>query len=226
MRKLIMIALAMLAVRMAARALRRGSSGDYARVSAALWAIAGQMALAGTANTAKTRNIEDRLNLLVPRIPVPQTAPSTGANGGQSSGGNSSYSTSNSSYSTSNGSYSMGGGTAVTSNPGGNDGGSNSNTSGQIGGAAAHYHSMTHYHVSSADLQNIFNALQGSYSNTIPALNALQGSYSNTIPALNQLQSSYSATISQLNSLAADHNQVVADHNNLKQAIINSGLLH
>ena len=212
MRKLILFVLALLAVRMAARALRR-SGGDYARVSAALWAIAGQLALAGTANTAKTRALEDRLNLLVPRIPVPQAQPGTGAGGGQSSGGNSSYSTSNGSYSTSNGSYSMGS-TGISYNPqgSGNDGGNSSVTSGQIGGASAHYHSMTHMHSSSSDLQDLFNALQGSYSSTVPAVNALQGSYSTTITGLN--------------ALMADHNQLVADHNNLKATLVSSGILH
>jgi hypothetical protein len=225
-RRLIMIALALLAVRMAARALRR-AGGDYAQVMAALWAIAGQLALAGTANTAKTRNIEDRLNLLVPRIPVPQSQPVTGAGGGTSSGGNSSYSATNSSYSTTNGSYSMGS-TVIGYNPQGssNDGGNSSSTSGQIGGASAHYHSMTHYHTSSSDLQNLFNALQGSYSSTVPAVNALQGSYSGLVPAVNALQGSYSTTISSLNNLASDHNQLVADHNALKAAVVATGLLH
>jgi len=149
-RKLIMTAVALLAVRMAARALKRGA-GDYAAITAALWAIAGQLALAGTANTAKTRAVEDRLNALVPRIPVPQTAPGTTA----------------------------------------------SETSGQIGGASAHYHSMTHYHTSSGDLQNVFNATQGSYSSTVPALN----------------------------DVISDHVQLLADHNNLKAALIASGVL-
>ena len=224
MRKLILVLVLMLAARMAKRTLAR-EAGPYAEIMAALWRVTGLLLAAGTANTAKTRGLEDRLNLLVPRIPVPQTAPGTSASGtGSSSDG--SYSTSNSSYSTSNGSYSMGGGTYVTSNPGGNDGGTNSVTSGQIGGASAHYHSMTHYHVSSADLQSIFNALQGSYSNTVPAVNALQGSYSNTVPAVNALQSSHAGLVAVTNSLVSDHARLITDHNNLKQAIINSGLLH
>lgn len=182
-RKLIMTAVALLAVRMAARALKRGA-GDYAAITAALWAIAGQLALAGTANTAKTRAVEDRLNALVPRIPVPQTAPGTTASGASA---------------TSNSSYSMGGGTNVSYNPSssGNEGGTNSETSGQIGGASAHYHSMTHYHTSSGDLQNVFNATQGSYSSTVPALN----------------------------DVISDHVQLLADHNNLKAALIASGVL-
>ena len=225
MRKLILTLLAVLAARMAKRALARGA-GQYAEIMAALWSLMVLILAAGTANTAKTRNVEDRLNALVPRIPVPQTAPGTSA-GGASTGGNSSYSTSNGSYSTSNGSYSMSS-TGISYNPqgSGNDGGNNSVTSGQIGGASAHYHSMTHTHSSSSDLQNLFNALQGSYSNTVPALNALQASHSNLVPAVNALQGSYSTTVSQLNNLASDHAQLIADHNNLKQAIINSGLLH
>ena len=227
MRKLILIALALLAVRMAARALRRGGAGDYASVSAALWALAGQLALAGTANTAKTRALEDRLNLLVPRIPVPQSQPGTGAGGGQASGGNSSYSTSNSSYSTTNGSYSMGVVNATANSGSSNQGGGpGSNTSGQIGGAAAHYHDMTHYHTSSADLEGVFNALQASYSNTVPALNQLQASHSALVPTVNTLQASYSTTITNLNNLMSDHNQLVTDHNALKAAVVATGLLH
>lgn len=204
MRKLFLVLLAMLAVRMAARAVRRGA-GDYARVSAALWAVAGQMALAGTANTAKARNIEDRLNILVPRIPVPQAEPGTTA-GGVAGGSNTSYSGSNTSYS-------MGGGTQISYDPAGssNDGGVSSQTSGQIGGASAHYHSMTHHHTSSGDLQNVVNSTQGSFSNLVPAFNALQGSHSNLVPVVN--------------NLVSDHAQLITDHNNLKAALKASGVL-
>ncbi len=222
MRKIVLLALAMLAARMARRALARGG-GDYAAVISALWELASLILAAGTANTAKTRNIEDRLNLLVPRIPVPQAAPVTGANGGQSSGGNSSYSASNSSYSTSNSSYS-------TSN-------SSYNFSNGIPGGGTFTVDGTNWLVAMQDALNelqgsysntvpAVNALQGSYSNTVPALNALQASHSNLVPAVNALQGSYSTTIAQLNNMAADHNSLVSDHNNLKQAIINSGLLH
>ncbi len=225
MRKILLILLAMIAARMARRALKRGT-GQYAEIMAALWRLTGLILAAGTAGTAKARNTEDRLNALVPRIPVPQPAPGTSASG-VASGSNSSYSTSNSSYSTSNGSYSMGGGTQVTSNTQGsdNDGGANSTTSGASAGTP-HTHSMTHFHTSAADLQNVFNALQGSYSNTIPAYNALQGSYSNTIPALNALQGSHSALVPVVNALVNDHAQLITDHNNLKAALVSSGLLH
>jgi hypothetical protein len=68
----------------------------------------------------------------------------------------------------------MAGGTLVTSDSGsGNNGGVSSHTSGQIGGASAHYHDMTHYHVSNADLQTIFNALQSSFSDVDGRLNTM-----------------------------------------------------
>ena len=184
MRKIILLALALLAARMARRALARGA-GDYTAIMAALWSLIHMTAMAGTANTAKTRATEARLNAVVARTPTPQAAPGTTAAGGQASGGNSSFS--------------MGGGTNITYNSGsGNQGGGpGSNTSGQIGGAAAHYHDMTHYHTDSTALDSIFNALQGSYS----------------------------GTISHLNSLMTDHNNLVADVTSLKSALKASGIL-
>ena len=93
----------------------------------------------------------------------------------------------------------MGGGTNITYNSGsGNQGGGpGSETSGQIGGASAHYHDMTHFHTSSTGMDNIFNALQGSYS----------------------------GTIANLNSLMTDHNNLVADVASLKTALKASGVL-
>lgn len=137
------------------------------------------------AGTAKSRLTEDRLNALVPRIPVPQSDPGQGA-GGASTGGNSSFS--------------MSGGTTISYNPGssGNNGGSGSQTSGQIGGASAHVHDMTHYHTNSSDLQTVVNTLQGSYS----------------------------TTVAQLNTLKDDHNQLVADHTTLRTTLKNTGVLH
>ena len=194
-----MLMLAAAAAWLARRALRRAA--PYAEVMSALWAACGLLLLAGTANTAKTRAVEDRLNALVPRIPVPQAAPATGAAGGQASGGNSSYSTSN-------GSYSVAGQNTIPGAP---------------GGANAAWYSAVNATVGA--LFGAFNAIQSSYSNTIPAINALQGSYSNTIPAINALQGSYSTTISSLNSLVADHNALVTDHKNLKTTLTSSGIL-
>src|ERR1035437_8077116 len=208
-----MLMLAAAAAWLARRALRRAA--PCAEVMSALWAACGLLLLAGTANTAKTRAVEDRLNALVPRIPVPQAAPATGAAGGQASGGNSSYSTSNGSYSTSNGSYSTSNG--IYSVAGQNT------IPGAPGGANAAWYSAVNATVGA--LFGAFNAIQSSYSSTIPAINALQGSYSSTIPAINALQGSYSTTISSLNSLVADHNALVTDHKNLKTTLTSSGIL-
>jgi hypothetical protein len=204
MRKLFLTGLALLAAYMARRALRRGA-GDYAEIMSALWTLTSMIAATGTVNTSKAYNIEQRVNALVPRIPVPQPAPATGA-GGTAAGSNSSYSTTNSSYSM--------GVINATANSGSSNqgGGPGSNTSGQIGGAAAHVHDMTHYHTSSADLEGVFNTLQGSYSNTIPALNALQASHSSLVPVVN--------------NLVTDHGKLLTDHNNLKTALINANILH
>src|ERR1035437_10059799 len=201
-----MLMLAAAAAWLARRALRRAA--PCAEVMSALWAACGLLLLAGTANTAKTRAVEDRLNALVPRIPVPQAAPATGAAGGQASGGNSSYSTSNGSYSTSNGSYSVAGQYTIPGAPGGAN--------------AAWYYAVN---ATVGALFGAFNAIQSSYSSTTPAINALQSSYSSTIPAINALQGSYSTTISSLNSLVADHNALVTDHKNLKTTLTSSGIL-
>jgi hypothetical protein len=225
-RKLTLILLAMLAARMAKRALARGA-GQYAEIMAALWQVTGLLLTASTGNTPKTRNIEDRLNALVPRIPVPQSAPGTSA-GGTSGGSNSSYGASNSSYTTSNSSYGMGGGTSVTYvNTGvGNGGVGGATTSGQVGGAAAHYHTMAHAHTSSGDLEAVFNALRDSHSNLVPAFNTLRDSHSNLVPAVNALQASHSNLVPVVNNLVSDHGQLITDHNNLKTALMNSGVLH
>ena len=164
-----MLMLAAAAAWLARRALRRAA--PYAEVMSALWAACGLLLLAGTANTAKTRAVEDRLNALVPRIPVPQAAPATGAAGGQASGGNSSYSTSN-------GSYSVAGQNTIPGAP---------------GGANAAWYSAVNATVGA--LFGAFNAIQSSYSNTIPAINALQGSYSTTISSLNSLVADHNALV-------------------------------
>jgi hypothetical protein len=78
-------------------------------------------------------------------------------------------------FSGANQSQSMPGGLGITYNPSNstNEGGTNSQTSGQIGGAAAHNHSMTHYHTESVDLQNKFNLLQSSFADICGRLNTL-----------------------------------------------------
>lgn len=140
-------------------------------------------AAASAASSPKTRSVEDRLNAIVPRVPVPKNDPGQNANGATTGG---------------NTSFGMNGGTQVTYSAGsGNNGGSNSQTSGQIGGASAHVHDMTHYHTSSSDLQTVFNALRDSYS----------------------------TTVSQLNGLSGDHNQLVSDHSTLRSTVKATGVL-
>lgn len=61
--KLLLILLAILAVRMAGRALKHN-----AEVTAALWLLLGMTAAVSTAGTAKSRSTEDRLNSLIPSV--------------------------------------------------------------------------------------------------------------------------------------------------------------
>lgn len=68
MRKLILVALAFLAARMAARAVRR-----EAEVIGLLWTLVQAIAVAGTPNTAKTRAVEARVAALAPRTNTLET---------------------------------------------------------------------------------------------------------------------------------------------------------
>lgn len=63
MKKLLLLGLALLAVYMAQRAVRR-----QAEVLQLAWALLGLTALTSTANTPKTRSTEDRLNNLIPVV--------------------------------------------------------------------------------------------------------------------------------------------------------------
>jgi hypothetical protein len=157
-RKAIMILLALTAIRILPRTLRREAR------ALELIALLFTMTADAAANTSKTVNTADRTGKLETRAGNLEQ----GVQGLQSQQGTFGG------FSGSNTSYGMGGGTQVTSDTGsGNNGGVSSQTSGQIGGAAAHYHSMTHYHVSNVDLQNIFNALQGSFSDVVARLNTM-----------------------------------------------------
>jgi hypothetical protein len=145
--------------------------------------------------SAKAYAVERRMDAVVGQIPAPQTSPGQANNG--------SYGASNSSYGTSNSSYGLSGGTTATYNSGsGNQGGGpGSQTSGQIGGASAHYHDMTHYHTTSSALENWGNALRNSHSDLVPAVNALRDSHSDLVPAVNALRDSHSTLISTHNTL-------------------------
>lgn len=176
--RILIVLLAVVTARMAARAVLRSRPEDGIR----LWLLLYQaVSPAITKNTPKTGVVEARLAALIPKVPNPQPAPA--AHSDSTSG-------------TNNQSYSMGGGTNVTSNTqgSGNDGGSSSQTSGQIGGASAHVHSMTHFHVSHVDLQNAFNALQGTMSTVVPTVNTLQSSHAALSTAHNNLLTTLRAT--------------------------------
>lgn len=60
---LLLLGLALLAAHLGRKAAKAN-----AELIQALWAVVGMVALTGTANTPKTRNVEDRLNALVPVI--------------------------------------------------------------------------------------------------------------------------------------------------------------
>jgi hypothetical protein len=153
---LILTLLAALAARMARRTLRRGT-GDYAAIMAALWELAGLIAMA--AGTAKSRATESRLNALVPRIPVPQFQPGTTASGvGPMGSTNVAYNPQNSV----------------------NEGGNNSSTSGQVGSASPHTHSMTHMHSSSSDLEAVVSNLASDHSQLVADHNNLKAALAGT----------------------------------------------
>jgi hypothetical protein len=111
-----------------------------------------------TTNTAKARNTEQRVSGLVTAVVGLKSQQGTFAG-----------------FSGANQSQAMPGGMIITYNPqnSANEGGNNSQTSGQIGGAAAHVHSMTHYHTESVDLQTNVNKLQSSFSDICGRLNTM-----------------------------------------------------
>lgn len=159
MRKAVMILLALLALRLLPKAVRREAR------ALELFTVLFQMAAMAAANTSKAYSTEKRVSTAEQNIGgLKNTVSTIQGQQGTFSG-----------FSGSNNSYSMGGGTEVTYDPSssGNEGGNNSHTSGQIGGAAAHYHDMTHHHSSSGDLQNVFNALQSSFADVDGRLNSM-----------------------------------------------------
>jgi len=213
-----------------------GPAWAFAVLAAALawlttWLPAAIAAVPAAAEKAYA--VEDRLNALVPKIPSPKAAPAAHSDSTSGPG--------DGSYSASNSSYAMGGGTLVSYNPqgSGNNGGSNSNTSGvgapaytggadnggvtsgQIGGASQHYHdmshahgndhdhSMTHYHTSSGDLQNVVNSTQGSHTTLVSTVNALKSSHSSLVSSMQGLQASHAA-------LSDRHNELLTALKNTK----------
>lgn len=152
MRKAVMILLALAAIRLLPRTLRREAR------ALELFTVLFQMAAMATANTSKAYSTEKRVGTVEGKVGTMQSQRGTFAG-----------------FSGSNSSFPMAGGTVIGYNPqgSGNNGGDSSQTSGQIGGASAHYHSMTHYHTSSTDLQNVFNALQSSFADVDGRLNTM-----------------------------------------------------
>jgi hypothetical protein len=158
-------------------------------------------------NTPKTRNVEDRLNSAMPRIPWPQQydGPAGNASYGAS---NSSYGPSNTSYGSGNYSYPIGGGGM---------GSSRAWTDNQGSGVTepwSHAHVMTHTH-DFGTLPTDFNNLRNSYSDTVVALNALRQSHSDLVPCVGALRQSHSDMIDAYNTLRADHSNLLNNHNSL-----------
>lgn len=161
LRNLALALIALAAVWLAGRALRRQDE-----VTKLLWVLIATIATASTANTPKTRALEDRVAALVPRIPSPQPTPGTTASGGIANAGNTSYG--------------IAGQNTISTAPGGAN--------------------ATWYQEVQATVNVVFGAF-----------NAIQASYSNSVP--------------QLNNVSSDHNQLVADHNALKTALKSAGIL-
>jgi hypothetical protein len=148
-RTLFLLGLALLAVRMAGRAVRH-----QAALSGILWVLIGQAAMSGTAGTAKSRATEARLNALVPLIPVQQAQPATTATGAAG----------------------MSGGFVVTYNDPGsppNGGESGANTYGASAGTA-HTHGFEHFHTSTTALQTLFSNLASDHGQLITDHNNLK----------------------------------------------------
>jgi hypothetical protein len=162
-------------------------------VLAYCWATA--MASAG--GTAKSRSTENRLNTAMPRIPWPQ------ANPGQY--GNTSFGPSNISYTVGNGSFDL---SSNTNNIGAADNGGL--TSGQIGGAAAHHHDMSHGHY---------------YGNSAGDFNALRDTVSTLIPSFNTHISDHGALVNTVSTLRSDHSNLLNAHNDLITRLGNSKIL-
>lgn len=147
-------------------------------------------------NTAKTRNLEDRLNAAMPRVPWPQANP-----GGSY---NSSYPPGNSSYTSPNYSYPTGAGVS------GSDSAWTSNQGSGTVEPWPHAHTMYHSH-NLGTLQSDFNNLRASYSDTVSAFNNHIGDHGNLVAAVQTLRGSYS--------------QLVTDHNDLVNRLGNANIL-
>jgi hypothetical protein len=212
-RKLFLIALAFLAARMARKALRR-----EAEVVSLLWTLI-QVTLAAGANTAKARSTESRLSTLVPRIPFPQATPGGAANNSYGPTNNS-YGPANNSYTVSNNSYDLNSG---TDNIGAAD--NNGVTSGQIGGAAAHYHDMHHGHVY-GNLASDFNALRDTVSSLIPAFNTHINDHGALVNTISALRTDHSNLLTTVSTLRTDHSNLLSGHNSLVGQLQNTKILH
>ena len=165
----------------------------------------GKLFLAGIAlwmaappgNTAKTRNTEDRLNQVMPRIPWPQADPGPSYN--------SSYPPGNSSWTSGNSSYPTGAGVS------GSDTTWSSNQGSGTTNPWPHAHTISHSH-NLGSFQSDFNQLRQSYSDTVSAFNNHIGDHGNLVVTVQNLRASYS--------------QLVTDHNDLVNRLGNANILH
>ena len=170
-------------------------------------------------NTAKTRATEDRLNTAMPRIPWPQ--PYDGPASNSSYGpANWSYPPGNSSYTSGNSSYSV--------STGWNGAGAADNggvTSGQIGGASAHYHAMAHGHYYGNNAAD-FNNLQYTVSTLVDAYNNHVNDHGNLVVAVQNLRQDHSNLLDCVTALRAAHSSLLDTHNLLMTRLYNSNILH
>jgi hypothetical protein len=234
-RKLALILLALVAARMARRALRR-----EAEVVSLLWTLIQVTAGSATmppssANTAKARSTEDRLSALIPRVPVPQASPGPATNNSYGATNNS-YGPSNSSYTSGNNSYDDG-----DSNQGnimgdqygaGIPGGGTFTADGTawLQGLQNQFNN----HVSDTagtvtrtnNLINGHNALRDSYSSTVSAFNAHIGDHGALVNTVSALRTDHSNLITAFNALRSDHSNLITQHNGLVTTLQNTNLLH
>ena len=174
---------------------------------AALWMAA------PPGNTAKTRNIEDRLNTAMPRIPWPQADPGPSYNSSYPPG-NSSYTSGNYSYPVGYNDDRIGGADQANTN-----GISNGNTGHPLYSGTAptdHWHSIDHYHPIPhghiyGSLASDFNQLRQSYSDTVTAFNNHIGDHGSLVVAVQAVRASYS--------------QLVTDHNDLVNRLASANIL-
>jgi hypothetical protein len=172
---------------------------------AALWMAA------PPGNTAKTRNIEDRLNTAMPRIPWPQTY--------DGPAGNSSYPYGQYTSQSSNNSWPTGAGVSGT------DQGWASNagtiwTSNQGSGTVEPW---PHAHLLPNHSHTIYHS--HNLGTLIDDFNALRGAHSELCSQYNNHVGDYQGLVDTFNVLRADHSNLLNEHNGLMFRLNASGIL-